>query len=83
MARQRPYDLFELRIGQLTLILEVVTKKRIGQCLRLVAASMLEEIRRLWIARGGSLAMDARRPGFYSLKEQLPVTALNYPFTDD
>jgi hypothetical protein len=34
-----------LSIGQLTLNLEIVTKKRIGKCLRLLAASMLEEIR--------------------------------------
>jgi hypothetical protein len=34
-----------LSIGQLTLNLEIVTKKRIGKLIRLLPASMLEEIR--------------------------------------
>jgi hypothetical protein len=67
MAGERTYGPFELRIGQLTLNLEVVTKKRIGQCLWLLAASMLEEIRKVvdrprWKFRHGCETQTALEP---------------------
>ncbi len=80
MARKRTYDRFELSIGQLTLNLEVVTKKRIGKCLRLLAASMLEEIREV---------VDRPRRKFrhkcetQAVLESLRISAINYLSSDE
>ena len=80
MARKRTYDMFELSIGQLTLNLEVVTKKRIGKLIRLLAASMLEEIREV---------VDRPRRKFrhkcetQAALESLRISALNYPSSDE
>jgi hypothetical protein len=69
-----------LSIGQLTLNLEVVTKKRIGKCLRLLPASMLEEIREV---------VDRPRRKFRHgcetqiALELLRISAINYPFINE
>jgi hypothetical protein len=69
-----------LSIGQLTLNLEVVTKKRIGKCLWLLAASMLEEVREVvdrprWKFRHGCETQAAL--------ESLRIAAINYLSSDE
>jgi hypothetical protein len=69
-----------LSIGQLTLNLEVVTKKRIGKRLWLLAASMLEEIRKVvdrprWKFRHGSETQAAL--------ESLRIAPINYLSSDE
>ncbi len=80
MARKRAYGPFELSIGQLTLNLEVVTKKRISKLIRLLPASMFEEIREV---------VDRQRRKFrhgcetQTVLEPLRIAAINYLSSDE
>ncbi len=72
--------MLKLAIGQLTLNVEVVTKKRIGQLIRLLPASMLEEIREV---------MDRQRRKFrhgcetQTALEPLRISAPKNPSIDE
>jgi hypothetical protein len=69
-----------VRIGQLMLNLEVVTKQRIGKLIRLLPASMLEEIREVvdrprWKFRHGCETQASL--------ESLTIAAINYSSIDE